>query len=142
MTSDPFRKSGRGNDLRPKGNLFKSRPHDPSPPNGIGCPPHFGGVQQWKQHNMRTEDMSQDQLLILVQEMQAKQARVEALDGVTIKYAEGIAKNGNPWKNITVAGGVLTWAGIKLTPEKWEKIKHISSEIDLAMAEHGHKFDK
>jgi hypothetical protein len=94
-----------------------------------------------ERHNMKTEDMTQDQLLILVQEMQAKQARIEALDGVTIKYAEGIAKNGNTWKNITVAGGVLTWAGIKLTPAKWEKIKNISSEIDLAMQEHGHKFD-
>jgi hypothetical protein len=105
-----------------------------------------------ERHNMKTEDMTKDDLEQLVRTMQAeKEAAAEALriekerltrmDGVRIEYKEW-TKDGVTGRNFEVAGGPFGWRGIKLTPAKWSKLKLIADDIDLEVATFEHLFTK
>jgi len=91
-------------------------------------------------------DLSVEQLreMVLAQraEQQAARDRAQRLGDITLEYKEGVMSRQDkatgedkqiPWNNVSIAGGVFGWRGIKLKPEQWAKLCEIKEEVDAVM---------
>lgn len=81
------------------------------------------------------------ELIKRLEQLQAEKAREAALNGVKIEYAEGINKQGKPWQNVSVSGGVFGWPGLKLTPAKFDRFAEIAQDVSIVIDNHRHKFE-
>ena len=84
--------------------------------------------------------LSKSDLLDLVNQLQAVQAKERALAGVKIEFSEGVSKAGKAYRNLSVSGGDLGWPGFNLKPKKWARLKALTEAIDTAMEENRHRF--
>ena len=83
-----------------------------------------------------TSTPSREQLLAQIESLLQEKAQTARLDGITIEFAEGTTKKGNPFALLAVKGGPFGWRGINLRPDSWARLQELTADIDAAMATH------
>lgn len=88
-------------------------------------------------------NLSKSELQAIVQEQMEHLAKLESLAGVTIEYTSGVSKKGAEFQTVQVWGGGISasaYAGLKLTPAKWDRLLELIPAISEVIEANRHKF--
>ena len=91
------------------------------------------------------DDLSREQLI-------ATMHRNDRLGGITVAREtyewtpKASSRDPNPqtrqMQDIVIEGGVFTWKGLKITPEKWDLLLEMVEDISAVVAQERHHWEK